>query len=127
MNETASGIKNDCSNELRCIGLRIAYFRKLRNITQADLADQVYINKNYLSHIESGSANKAVSLPVLIRIAQALKVDLSLLTNLSDCQNNELHEFVREMRETFEEMKALNEELDDYLRQMNNLDDLDEN
>lgn len=124
MNENESGIKNDCSEELRCIGLRIAYFRKLRNITQADLAEKVCINKNYLSHIESGSANKAVSLPVLIRIAQALKVDLSVLTNVSDCQNNELRKFVREVKETFEEMKALNEELDDFIRQMKNFDEL---
>ena len=115
---------DDCRNELKCIGLRIAYFRKLKNITQAELAEQLSINKNYLSHIESGSANKAVSLPLLIRISKALNVDLSLLTDLSDL-HREGCDFVRDMKQTFEEMKELNAELDSLMRQMNNLDDLD--
>ncbi len=38
---------DDCLQEIQYIGLRIAYFRKLRNMTQADLADKVSINKNY--------------------------------------------------------------------------------
>ena len=113
---------DDCRSELKCIGLRVAYFRKLKNITQADLAEQLSINKNYLSHIESGSANKAVSLPLLIRISKALDVDLSLLTDLSDLKKNESGEFVRDMRQTFEEMKELNAELDEMLHFIDNLD-----
>ena len=38
---------DDCLAEIQYIGLRIAYFRKLRNMTQADLAYKVSINKNY--------------------------------------------------------------------------------
>lgn len=113
---------DDCRSELKCIGLRIAYFRKLKNITQADLAEKLSINKNYLSHIESGSANKAVSLPLLIRISKALNVDLSLLTDLSDLKKNELGTFVRDMQQTFEEMKELNAELDEILHSIDNLD-----
>lgn len=114
---------DDFRSELKCIGLRIAYFRKLKNITQASLAEQLSINKNYLSHIESGSANKAVSLPLLIRISKALDIDLSLLTDLSDLKKNELSAFVRDMRQTFEEMKELNVELDKMIEQMDNLDE----
>ncbi len=116
---------DDCRNELKCIGLRIAYFRKLKNITQAELAERLSINKNYLSHIESGSANKAVSLPLLIRISKALGVELSLLTDLSDLSKNGIAEFVQDMKRTFTEMKELNSELDNFMRQMNNLDDYD--
>ena len=114
---------DDFRSELKCIGLRIAYFRKLKNITQAALAELLSINKNYLSHIESGSANKAVSLPLLIRISKALDVDLSLLTDLSDLKKNELGSFVRDMRQTFEEMKELNAELDKMIEQMDNFDE----
>ena len=114
---------DDFRSELKCIGLRIAYFRKLKNITQAALAEQLSINKNYLSHIESGSANKAVSLPLLIRISKALDVDLSLLTDLSDLKKNELGSFVRDMRQTFEVMKELNAELDKMIEQMDNFDE----
>lgn len=113
----------DCRNELKCIGLRIAYFRKLQNITQAELAERLSINKNYLSHIESGSANKAVSLPLLIRISKALGVELSLLTDLSDLSKNGMAEFVQDMKRTFTEMQELNSELDSLMRQLNNLDD----
>ena len=122
MAEKHSELVDDCRNELKCIGLRIAYFRKLKNITQAELAELLYINKNYLSHIESGSANKAVSLPLLIRISKALEVELSLITDLSDLREGGVGEFVRDMKQTFTEMKELNAELDNLMRQMNDLD-----
>lgn len=125
MTEEISESNDDCRKELKCIGLRVAYFRKLKNITQATLAERLSINKNYLSHIESGSANKAVSLPLLIRISKALDVDLSLLTDLSDLNKNDVGKFVKDMRQTFEEMKQLNSELDKMLEQMNNLDEYD--
>lgn len=125
MTEEISESNDDCRKELKCIGLRVAYFRKLKNITQATLAERLSINKNYLSHIESGSANKAVSLPLLIRISKALDVELSLLTDLSDLNKDNVGEFVRDMRQTFEEMKQLNSELDKMLEQMNNLDEYD--
>lgn len=123
MLEEISESTDDCRKELKCIGLRVAYFRKLKNITQATLAERLSINKNYLSHIESGSANKAVSLPLLIRISKALDVELSLLTDLSDLNKNDVGEFVKDMKQTFEEMKQLNSELDKMLEQMNNLDE----
>ena len=66
--------------EIKYIGLRIAYFRKMRNLTQADLADKVHINKNYLSHIESGSANKIISLPLLIDLVVSGKLPVNFQT-----------------------------------------------
>lgn len=112
----------DCRAELKCIGLRISYFRKVGSMTQAELADEVCINKNYLSHIESGSADKAVSLPLLIRISKALGVDLSVLTDMSDLNGNEMKKFVSDMRQIFEELKSLNSELDEVLEQIDNYD-----
>ena len=113
--------------EMRHIGLRIAYFRKLRDLTQAELAEKVGINKNYLSHIESGSANKVASLPLLIRIAQILDVPLSLLVDLSDAENSlkEMRSQFEEMRALFQEMKQMNEELDRLLADFDSAD-LDE-
>ena len=115
---------DDCLLEIQYIGLRIAYFRKLRNLTQADLASEVSINKNYLSHIESGSANKVLSLPLLIRISKALDVELALLVDLSDLDNskNEVREQITELRNMFEEMKQFNAELNDMMAQINNTD-----
>ena len=115
---------DDCLEEIQYIGLRIAYFRKLRNMTQADLADKVSINKNYLSHIESGSAHKVLSLPLLIRISKALDVELALLVDLSDLDNskNEVREQITELRTMFEEMKQFNAELNDMMAQLNDTD-----
>ena len=115
---------DDCLAEIQYIGLRIAYFRKLRNLTQAELADKVSINKNYLSHIESGSANKVLSLPLLIRIAKALDVELALLVDLSDLDNskNEVREQITELRTMFEEIKQFNAELNDMMAQLNDTD-----
>ena len=115
---------DDCLLEIQYIGLRIAYFRKLRNMTQADLADKVSINKNYLSHIESGSANKVLSLPLLIRISKALDVELALLVDLSDLDNskNEVREQISELKTMFEEMKQFNSELNDMMAQLNDTD-----
>ena len=112
---------DDCLLEIQYIGLRIAYFRKLRNMTQADLAEKVHINKNYLSHIESGSAHKVMSLPLLIRISKALDVELALLVDLSDLDNskNEVREQITELRTMFEEMKQFNAELNDMMAQLN--------
>ena len=115
---------DDCLAEIQYIGLRIAYFRKLRNLTQADLAEKVSINKNYLSHIESGSAHKVLSLPLLIRISKALDVELALLVDLSDLNNskNEVREQISELRSMFEEMKLFNAELNDMMTQLNDTD-----
>ena len=114
----------DCLAEIRYIGLRIAYFRKLRHLTQAELAFKGSINKNYLSHIESGSANKVISLPLLIRISKALDVELSLLVDLSDLDNskNEVRQQLDEMRSLFQEMKKFNAELDEMMNDMNRFD-----
>lgn len=63
-------MKEDFREEMRCIGMKIAGFRKMRNMTQEELAYKLNINKSYLSQIENGSANKNVSMPMLIRIAR---------------------------------------------------------
>ncbi|MBR4643384.1 MAG: helix-turn-helix transcriptional regulator [Selenomonadaceae bacterium] len=56
-------MKEDFHEEMRCIGMRIAGFRRLRNMTQVELADKLDINKKYLSHIESASEIKMFRCP----------------------------------------------------------------
>ena len=115
--------KDDCSEEIKYIGLRIAYFRKLQNMTQAELAKVVHINKNYLSHIESGSTSKVISLPLLIKISKALNVELSILVDLSDVNDfkKELRTNFNEIKQMFNEIKEFNTELDKMIEEMDNL------
>ena len=104
-------ISEDCTDEILFIGMRIAYFRKMRNMTQADLANLIHINKNYLSHIESGSSNKV--LPLLIKISRALDVKLSTLVDVTDLENfnfderNEILEQMNEIRFMYQQMKEI--------------------
>jgi len=118
--EKIAPITSDCSKELQYIGMRIQYFRKMRNLTQAQLAEKVSINKNYLSQIESGSTSKAISLPLLIQISKALKVDLSILVDLNDLEKskNEIRQQFEEIKSFFDEVKRLNSDLDDMIAEM---------
>ena len=116
--------RGDFQAEVKYIGLRIAYFRKMRNLTQAELADKVHINKNYLSHIESGSANKVISLPLLIELSKALDIELSVLVDLNDLTESKkaVREQFQEMKSMFNEMKNFNAELDKMLADMDEAD-----
>ena len=115
-------MQDEFHEEMRCIGRRIANFRKLRNMTQAELADKLHINKNYLSHIENASANKNLSLHMLIRISRALDVELALLTDIDDLYTSDLKNFWSDMKETFEGIKKLNDDMDKMLEQFERAD-----
>ena len=54
------------------IGQRIRKFRKAYNFSQEQLAEKVGISTTHMSHIETG--NTKLSLPVLVKIANALSV-----------------------------------------------------
>ena len=115
-------MKEDFQAEMRCIGMKIAGFRKLRNMTQAELADKLNINKSYLSQIENASANKIISLPMLIRISRALDVELALLTDIDGIHDSDLKNFWSDMKETFEGIKKLNDDIDKMLEQFEKAD-----
>ena len=115
-------MNEDFTAEMKCIGMRIAGFRKLRNMTQAELADKLNINKNYLSQIETGSRNKTISLPMLIRISRALDVELALLTDIDGIYKSDLKNFWSDMKETFEGLKKLNDDMDKMLEQFEKAD-----
>ena len=57
------------------IGLKIAYYRKKRGYTQAELAERIA----YLGQIERGNRGNSFSLETLYQIADALKIDVNLL------------------------------------------------
>ena len=116
--------RNDYQAEIKYIGVRISYFRKLKGMTQAELAEKVHTNKNYLSQIESGSADKVISLPLLIEMSKALDIELSLLVDLNDFtqSKNEIRQQFEEMKLLFEQMKNFNSELDKMIADMGKAD-----
>lgn len=58
----------------RQIGLKIAYYRKLRGLTQEALAEQIGRTPAFIGHVEAPNIDKAVSLDTLLDIADALNV-----------------------------------------------------
>lgn len=61
------------------MGRRIAYYRKLKQLTQVQLADTVCISSKYLSRIETGATHGA-SLEVYWRICEALEIKFEDIT-----------------------------------------------
>ena len=84
------------------IGKRIRKYRKLKNLSQEQLAEKINISTTHMSHIETGSIK--LSLQVLVDLATILEVNTDDLifekkgesTNkkindiLSDCNENQI-------------------------------------
>ncbi|MEA4994211.1 MAG: helix-turn-helix transcriptional regulator [Oscillibacter sp.] len=65
----------------RLLGLRIAYYRKVRGYTQEQLAEMIGKSWSFLSQIEAnnGTRLKGLSLETLFSIAEALQVSAGRL------------------------------------------------
>lgn len=61
-------------DEYRQVGLKIAYYRKLRGLTQEQLAKKIKRTPAFIGHVEAPNVNKAVSLDTLFDIAIVLDV-----------------------------------------------------
>ena len=66
------------------IGNKVAYYRKLRNLTQDKLADRVNISVSSLSKLERGKYNNNIPLSMLIMIAEGLRIDVSMLVTFDE-------------------------------------------
>lgn len=69
---------------LRQIGAKVAYFRTLVGISQAELADKMQTTQSTISKVEGGNYNDNLSIAMLTDIADALEVDLALLLMFTD-------------------------------------------
>ena len=108
---------------LREIGERVKQARLACGLSQADLAEKLNVSVAYLSKIENGK--KVMSITVLIKISDALKVSTDwLLRNethqaqgctiaeleelCKDCNSNELNallKLLQQMKETLRNVK----------------------
>lgn len=66
------------------IGNKVAYYRKMRNLTQDELADRVNISVSSLSKLERGKYNNNIPLSMLIMIAEGLRIDVSMLVTFDE-------------------------------------------
>ncbi len=56
------------------IGLKISYYRKLKSLTQEQLAEILGCGVSFIGQIEAPNIYKAISLDTLFRISKALDV-----------------------------------------------------
>lgn len=68
-------------NEYRKLGLNIAYYRKLKGLTQLQLAEAINVSRTHISNIEAPNMPMRVSLETLFDIASALDIPVSSLLN----------------------------------------------
>ena len=66
-------MENRQKERYRNLGLNIAFYRKLRGLSQEKLAEQVNISRTHMSRIETGTS--APSLDKIFSIADALGVE----------------------------------------------------
>ena len=75
-------MQNKNTEKFRQLGLNIAYYRKMRGLSQSRLAELVNISRTHFSRIET--AECAVSLDVVFNICDALKVPPEKLFEFRD-------------------------------------------
>lgn len=61
-------------DKYRQLGLKISYYRKLRGMTQEQLAEKLSLSAAFIGHVEAPNINKAISLDTLFDIAEVLDV-----------------------------------------------------
>lgn len=71
-------------NEFRLLGLPIAYYRKLRGLTQAELAEATNLSRTHISNIEAPNGKTSISLNKLFDIADVLEVPVKDLFDFRD-------------------------------------------
>ncbi len=72
------------NSQLRLLGLTIAYYRKLRGLTQLQLSEAAHISRTHLSNIEAPNETTSVSLNTLFDISEALNVPMKDLFDFKD-------------------------------------------
>ena len=67
-------MKEKYYDKYRTIGLKISYYRKLRGMTQEQLAEKIEKNLAFIGAVEAPNVNRAASLDILFDIAEALDI-----------------------------------------------------
>ncbi len=67
-------MKEEYYGKYRKIGLKISYYRKLRGLTQEQLAENINKSLAFIGAVEAPNVNRTISLDTLFDIAAALDV-----------------------------------------------------
>lgn len=70
------------------LGLNIAYYRKLRNLTQMDLAEFTDLSRTHISNIEAPNMQTHISLDTIFSIAEVLQIPAKELLDFRIMEEN---------------------------------------
>ena len=62
--------------QYREIGLKIAYYRKLKGFSQMELSEMIDVSRTHLSNIEAPNKPTSISLDLLFKISEVLDVEM---------------------------------------------------
>lgn len=68
-------MRNKYTQQYKEIGLKIAYYRKLKGFSQMEFAEKIDISRTHLSNIEAPNVPTSISLDLLFRISEVLEID----------------------------------------------------
>ncbi len=68
----------------KLIGMKVTYYRKLRDMTQNELARNISVSVSSLSKVERGDYNNNIPMSMLISIAEGLHIQLAALVSFTD-------------------------------------------
>jgi len=66
------------------LGLKIAYYRKLKGLTQEQLAERIDKNAAFIGHVEAPNISKTISLDTLFDISKVLGVPAHKFLDFDD-------------------------------------------
>lgn len=68
-------MKGEYTHLYKEIGLKIAYYRKLKGYTQIEFAEMIDVSRTHLSNIEAPNIPTSISLDLLFRISEVLDIE----------------------------------------------------
>lgn len=68
-------MKDRYAKQYKEIGLKIAYYRKLKGFSQLQLAEMIDVSRTHLSNIEAPNKPTSISLDLLFRISEVLEIE----------------------------------------------------
>ena len=72
------------SQQYRMLGTTIAYYRKLRGLTQLQLAECCDLSRTHISNLEAPNMPTSISLEALFDIADVLEVPIKCFFDFPD-------------------------------------------
>jgi len=69
-------MKEKYAQQYKEIGLKIAYYRKLKGYSQMEFAELIDVSRTHLSNIEAPNKTTSISLDLLFRISDILDIDI---------------------------------------------------